>query len=77
MNYKLRTINPDDLDEIFKRMKDDFPPNERAPFSSIRSNIKHKKFEGFLLNDGEKDLAYSINSPSTDGNYLLISYFAT
>lgn len=76
MAYKLRNMEPNDLETVFSKMKDDFPANERAPFRFIRKNIEKKIFEGFLLTDGHKDLAYSINISSTDGDYQLINYLA-
>ncbi len=77
MEYKLKNMELSDLDVVFSKMKEDFPAKERAPFNSIRVNLKRKIFEGFLLTEGNMDTAYCINTSSTDGNYQLINYLAT
>ena len=75
-DYKIRPIINTDFKWLFTRMRNDFPPQERAPFFAIRRNLKNGIFEGFILTDDKSNFAYSLDTLSKDNSSVLLNYLA-
>ena len=57
---ELRELSLQEMKDIYEeRMREDFPDNERRPFSSIRSLYGKKEYEGLGLFDQEALAAYA------------------
>jgi len=76
LDYKIRPIISTDFKWLFTRMRNDFPPQERAPFFAIRRNLKNGIFEGFILTDDKSNFAYSLDTLSKDNSSVLLNYLA-
>ena len=74
----IKELDLQELQEIYAtRMRDDFPPEEIKPFSSIAAMYSRGEYKGLAMKNGEATLAYAflvicrIPEPA-----VLLDYFA-
>lgn len=75
MSTVIREMDPAELPVFFRRIEEDFPEEEHAPFHVLDEHLRSGIQEGLVLSDGGKDIAYAINAVSPCG-YVLISLMA-
>ena len=76
MELKLRRIEPRELRNLYRRMKRDFPPSERAPYFAIRRGMLSGFFEGFFLSRAADTPGYAVCTPLHDRGFALVNYLA-
>lgn len=62
--------------DFYKRIDNDFPPNEHAPYAVLYKEIQEGIVEALVFCEGEQDLAYSICVANHVNGYVLISLLA-
>ena len=75
MNIVMRKMLPDELPLFFRRIEEDFPEEEYAPFDVLDAHLRSGIQEGLVLSAEGSDIAYAINAVSP-GGYVLISLMA-
>lgn len=73
--YFIRHMETGELKDIYQRIKEDFPPEEHAPYTVFYKQLKGEIQEGLVFCDGKRDLAYSVCAVS-DNDYVLVSLLA-
>ena len=75
MTYVIRQMLPDELPVFFRRIEEDFPEEEYAPFPVLDSHLRRGVQEGLVLCAEGQDIAYAINAVAENG-FVLISLMA-
>lgn len=73
-DYTIRPMELTEVEFFYKRIIQDFPVGEYAPYDILYRQLRKGIQEGLVFGDGEQVLAYSINAAGTD--YVLISLLA-
>ena len=74
--YSVRKIEINELKAIFKRIKEDFSPDEYAPYDVLKYQIQRGIQEGLILQRAGRDVAYAICAGGHENGYVLISLLA-
>ncbi len=72
---EIREMDIRELQEVYKRITQDFPAGEYPPFVNLKRHFENNIQKGWILVVDGRDTAYSICAESADG-YVLISFFA-
>lgn len=76
-NLKLKALSPEEISYIYNTyMKNDFPPSELKPLSSILENLNNGNYFCYGLIEDEKLKAYAYLCKSPNKNCLLMDYYA-
>ncbi|MCD8398548.1 MAG: GNAT family N-acetyltransferase [Lachnospiraceae bacterium] len=74
---QIKELKPDELKQIYKtHVKEDFPRNERRPYSSMEKMTNVGKYISFGYYDDDSLLAYACYILAENGMYALLDYFA-
>ncbi|MCD8347748.1 MAG: GNAT family N-acetyltransferase [Lachnospiraceae bacterium] len=73
----IKKLQLDELKQIYKaHIREDFPRNERRPFSSMEKMTNEGKYASYGYHDDDQLLAYACYILTEDGMYALLDYFA-
>lgn len=75
-DYRIRSMLAPELKDFYPRIKRDFAVGEYPPMEVLYNHLQAGKQEGFVLSDGNGDLAYSFCAASPDRDYILITLLA-
>lgn len=76
-NLKLKALSPEEISYIYNTyMKNDFPPSELKPLSSILENLNNGNYFCYGLIEDENLKAYAYLCKSPNKNCLLMDYYA-
>ncbi|MCD7956084.1 MAG: N-acetyltransferase [Lachnospiraceae bacterium] len=74
---QIKKLEPDELKRIYRaHIQDDFPRNERRPFSAMEKMTKAGKYVSYGLYGEDGLQAYACYILLEDENYALLDYFA-
>ncbi|MCD8015359.1 MAG: GNAT family N-acetyltransferase [Lachnospiraceae bacterium] len=74
---QIKKLQQDDLKQIYKaHIREDFPRNERRPYSSMEKMTNEGKYASYGYYDDNRLLAYACYILTEDGMYALLDYFA-
>ncbi|MDF2987764.1 MAG: hypothetical protein K0R50_3274 [Eubacterium sp.] len=76
MNYTVRTLELNELVDIYNRITQDFAEGEYPPFDKLYYQLENKIQKGWVLVCDGVDVAYSICAEGEENNCVLISFIA-
>ena len=56
---QIRTMRPEELSDVYKRVRRDFPPVEYPPLPKMRRNMEWGAMQAQLYEDAGRDAAYA------------------
>jgi GNAT superfamily N-acetyltransferase len=75
-DYSIRSLQLPELNNIYKKIKNDFVQGEYAPYDILYHQLQDGNLKGYLLLAGDREVAYSICAEEHKNNYVLISLLA-
>lgn len=76
MEYTIRKIKLDEFKNIYNRIEDDFVEGEYAPYEILRQQLQKGSQKGFILLQGQREVAYSFCVEAGTNDYVLLSLLA-
>jgi GNAT superfamily N-acetyltransferase len=76
MNYTIRSIQLFEFKKIYKMIKHDFVPGEYAPYGILYHQLQDGILKGYILLEGDCEVAYSICTEVQTNDYILLSFLA-
>jgi GNAT superfamily N-acetyltransferase len=74
--YYIRYMEVNEINGFYKRIEEDFPPEEHAPYRVFYRQILGDIQEGLVFGEGAQDMAYSVCADNHTNGYVLISLLA-
>jgi len=72
---QIKKLQQDELKQIYKaHIREDFPRNERRPYSSMEQMTNEGKYASYGYYDDNRLLAYACYILTEDGMYALLDY---
>ncbi len=76
MAYQIRTINLQEVGDLYINIVNDFAPGEYPPYDVLYKQLEKGIQDGFVLVNDQKDVAYSICTEDSTNSFVLLSLLA-
>ncbi len=76
MGTAIRNMHLSELEDIYKRITEDFAQGEYPPFDKLYKQLEANIQKGWILVHDGRDAAYSICAEGPENGFVLISFFA-